>query len=470
MKSSLVKNLSANTIQLVLNQVFGFGIFYVLSAGLDKSSFGQLNLVLAILLVSFNILSFGIDQLIIKKVAAGENTTQMLSLYLLHVLFTGFIFYGILFAGQYFFQFSNYTYSLLLLIGAGKLMIFFSTPFKQVANGLERFRLLAFMSVGSNLVRCLGLAAIYLLHDLTLHNTVVIFIAGDVIELACCVLLFRATTNTGIKLKWNRTTYLDLLRESLPQTGVVLITSALARFDWIFIGFMTSAVKLAEYSFAYKIFEIATLPLLAIAPLLIPRFTRLFQQQDIKVNDLNLLIRAEMIIAALTALVLNIGWNPVIDTITSGKYGLVNETTIFLLSLCMPFLYLNNFLWTIFFAQGCLKAILYSFIISLLVNVVLDLLLIPFFANEGAAFAFLLSCVAQAVYYSRNNLVPGLNRTWKPLMVCALSALVSGALVKFIFATYWIALPVSILLYILSLLIAGQLKLSDRYTLRAILK
>jgi hypothetical protein len=35
-------------LQLAINQLAGLAIFYLLSTGLDKSSFGQLNLALAI--------------------------------------------------------------------------------------------------------------------------------------------------------------------------------------------------------------------------------------------------------------------------------------------------------------------------------------------------------------------------------------------------------------------------------------
>ena len=74
-------------------------------------------------------------------------------------------------------------------------------------------------------------------------------------ELLLCIYLFKRSTKIPLAVKWNATGYKQLLKESLPQTGVVLITSALARFDWIFIGFMVSAIKLAEYSFAYKKFS-----------------------------------------------------------------------------------------------------------------------------------------------------------------------------------------------------------------------
>ena len=469
MKSKLAHNLSVNTLQLVINQVFGLGIFYVLSTGLNKDSFGRINLVSALLLAVFNILSFGIDQLVVKKIAAGANAPAVLSLYVFHVIVTGIVFYGLLILTSVFFKQSHNLLGLLLLIGSGKLMLFFAMPFKQAANGLERFKLLAYMSVMSNLVRCCGLLVLALTHRLSIHNIVAVFITGDGLELVTCIFLFRRATNIRVNLKWNKAGYFTLLREALPQTGVVLITSALARFDWLFIGFMVSAVKLAEYSFAYKVFELSTLPLLAIAPLLIPRFTKMVQQKNIPVKELKLLLRGEIIIAVFAGLLLNMLWGSLIDLITKGKYGAVNSHTIFILSLCMPLLYLNNFLWTIYFAQGRLKMILTSFILTFSVNVAGDVLLIPYFKNEGAAIAFFASCVVQAIYYLKKNTVPGLTLLWQSLVVCTLCAAISGFTAKLIFPLSAYSIPLAILIFFISLFISRQLSIRDGKNIRRLL-
>ncbi|GAA3994099.1 oligosaccharide flippase family protein [Mucilaginibacter dorajii] len=462
MKKKLAYNLSANTLQLVINQLFGVLIFYVLSVGLDKNTFGQLNLALAILLSAFNILSFGIDQVVIKKVADGEDAKSVLSVYAFHVVLTGVLFYSILLLGGLILVSNDQVYTLVLLIGAGKLMIFLSTPLKQVTSGLERFKLLSYMLVTSNIVRGLSLVVLALLHVLSIQNIIWIFIGGDALELMVCVLLFRRYVSVPIMPRWNKIAYVELLKQSLPQVGVVLITSALARFDWLFIGLILSAVKLAEYSFAYKIFEISTLPLLAIAPILIPRFTRLFKNDGHKEVDIKLLVRFELIIAALTGLLLNICWNPVVDLVTHGKYGAVNTNVIFILSLCLPFLYLNNFLWTIFFVQNQLKMIFRSFVITFTVNVVGDIVLIPFFKNEGAAISFLAACLVQATFYISKNNLEALKGSMLTLFICTACALVSGFLTKFLFQNTWIAAISSVILYFAFLLITAQIKRSDR--------
>ncbi len=75
----------------------------------------------------------------------------------------------------------------------------------------------------------------------------------------------------------------------------------MSRFDWILIGIVISSSKLAEYSFAYKIFEVSTLPLLVIAPIMIPLFTRLYKLSE-NINNIFFFLEWQIIIASLIAL------------------------------------------------------------------------------------------------------------------------------------------------------------------------
>jgi O-antigen/teichoic acid export membrane protein len=469
MKRKLVNNLSANTLQLIINQLAGLIIFYILSTGLDKNNFGQINLALALMLAIFNILSFGIDQIAVRKLASGENPQTVLSLYIGHVLITGLVFYGLLFTGRFLFPFIN-AYNIILLIGAGKLMIYFSTPFKQSAIGMERFKLLAYLSVISNIARACSLFVLALLHSISLKNVIIVFISGDLLELAIGTLLFKRATRLPSTIKWNKSNYTALLKESLPQFGVVVITSALARFDWIFIGIVLSAIKLAEYSFAYKVFELSTLPLLAIAPLLIPWFTRIFKDGEPNIANLKLLARMEMIIAAFTVVLINSCWSPVMDKLTAGKYGAVNEHTIFILSLCIPLLYFTNFLWTISFAKGQLKMIFTAFAITLAVNVIGDIILIPIYKNEGAAIGYLAGYLAQTIYFLIKNDVKELNNILYPLLICTACACLSVFGAKLLFENVWVEVGSAVLFYVVGLFVTVQIRLGDGIKLRGVME
>ncbi len=464
MKGKLLKDLSANSLQMIINQLCGLVIFYVLSFFFSKNDFGEINWSLAILLTAFSILSLGIDQLVVKKIAEGISPQIMLSVYFLHVLLTGCLFYLALLLVH--FVFPGFNHQLLLFLGLGKLMVFFASPFKQLTNGLEKFRVLLYMSVCSNIVRSILLIVFAFWGSLSLSLVIIIFITGDTAEFILSLVLSKMVLKIPLTITVSKTSYFNLLKESLPQAGVVIFTSAIARFDWIFLGILASNIVLAEYSFAFKVFEVASLPLLVIAPILIPRFTRIFHSPSppdlaAKQRVLVILFRFEMVISSLVALVLNILWVPVIDYITQNKYGSVNRNTIFILSACMPFIYANNFLWTVNFAKGKFKMIFYIFLSTFLINVIFDVILIPGFGGEGAAAGYFLAVSTQFFLFSIKTNIDSFRKNNYAILICPLVAFVSGMLSNYFITNTVAALFVSIVFFFFLLIISRQIILRD---------
>jgi O-antigen/teichoic acid export membrane protein len=464
MKRKFLHDISANLLQVVINQLCGLVIFYILSACLTKNDFGEINWSLAVLLTSFGILSFGIDQIAIKRIASGNNARATLAAYNMHVVVSGLLMYAVLLGGKFIFKDFFQTHQFLLLIGVAKLMIFFSTPFKQLATGLQEFRALLYMAVCSNILRSISLLVLAFMHKLNIEIIIVVFIAGDVLELLLCLLITKYYLKFPLKQQWNTAHYTALIKESLPQLGVAVFSSAMARLDWIFLGLMASNIILANYSFAYKVFEVASLPLLIIAPLLMPRFTKIFQNgaavTDKKVNDLLALLRYEIIIACGVGLVLNILWVPVIDLITHNKYGAANKTTILILSLCMPFLYFTNFFWTISFVQGQLKRIFYASFICFVINLVSTIALIPFFNGEGAALAYLVSIIIQSVLFFKQAGFNKYNKTIGSMVLPVICAIAGGIFGNLICSNTWWVLLTSLFVYLVGLILTGQIKRS----------
>ena len=473
MRKKFIVDISANTLQSGVNQLCGLVIFYILSISLNKEQFGEFNWSLAVLLTSFGILACGIDQVALKKIASGNDSQTVVSTLIMHVLIAGAIFYACLLLSYFLVPTFHQQHNILLFLAIGKLMIFFSTPFKQLSTGLEKYRPLLFMSVCSNVVRAIILLCLTFFYNVSLTYIIITFVVGDCCELILCFLITKQVLKFPLIFYWSKKSYQRLFVESLPQLGVTVMGAIIARFDWIILGIFSTNIILANYSFAYKIFEMATLPLIVIAPLLITRFTKLFQSENTnltkeKTNDLLVLLKIEIIIASLTALVLNIMWVPVIDLISKGKYGEVNKHTILILSLCMPFLFLNNYLWSINFARGRLKMIFYVFLFTLIANLVGDLILIPMFDAEGAAFGYLLAIVVQSFLYLRQTTLNGLQQhSYKILLIPALAAVAAMLSIHF-FVNVWIALLTSTLLYFLMLILTKQFSSKDWSVLKRV--
>jgi O-antigen/teichoic acid export membrane protein len=467
MKKKFVRDISASTVQVLLNQLAGVVIFYITSRYLDKKNFGELNWSLAVLMTGFNILGFGIDQIIVKKVAAKNDAALLLRLYLGHVLFTGILFYLLLIICQQLFPLFFNTHNLLLMLAISQLFSFFSSPFKQLATGEERFRLLMYLSVTASIIKAVGLIVLLTVAVITPFGVIALFMAGSFIELLVCLYFYRSIAQKPLIGMW-KIEYFNLIRESLPQLGSVIFNSAVARFDWIFLGLLSTSVILAEYSFAYKVFELSSLPLIVLAPLLLPRFTRFFndkpdENQFSKTAELAVLLRMEMIIASLIVLILNIIWTPVIDFVTNNKYGAANAVNIFILTACMPFLYINNFMWTVNFAQGRLHRIFWIISTTFLINVIGDILLIPFLYGKGAAIAYFIAIVIQTVLYLQRTKTSFslFNKLWQSLLFAAGGALISGFAAFFLFRPTGLRLLCSLSIFVLILLAGKQIRRND---------
>jgi O-antigen/teichoic acid export membrane protein len=260
--------------------------------------------------------------------------------------------------------------------------------------------------------------------------------------------------------------YALLLKESLPQMGAAILMAGITRLDWIFLGLFSTAVITAEYSFAYRAYELSPFPLLIIAPVLLSRFSKYFAlnpQRSLleKKKELSLLIRAEMIVATFIPLVLNIIWSPVIDALTGNKYGQVNKWTFFILSLCIPFQYISNLIWSAHFAQHRLKLILKITMISFLIVLVGDSVFIPVYGALGAAIVYLTAMIVEYVNFMRHSEISRIKESWQSLLLCMMTAAGSGfAGIYFFSAPGWQA-GSAIALYFLLLLATRQLRIND---------
>jgi len=467
MGKKIAIDISASTFQILVNQFSGFVVFYILSKYLSKHVFGEINWSVAIFVIGFSILSFGIDQIVTKRIAAGDSPSTVLSLHLTHVLITSCLFFGIIIFSSFFFKNFFLHHYLLLWIGISQVFLFLSTPFKQLANGKELFRPLMIMSIISNIIRVSSLLVLAILQNITVNSVIVIFLISTAIEFLACIFIVHGYIKIPIFFTWNKQQYYSLIRDSLPQLGIVIFNAGILRFDWIILGLVASQTILAEYSFAYRIFEMSALPLLIIAPLLLPRFTRYFNElssdddKTRKLNDLLVFLRLSIVLSCLTSLVLNLVWADLIDSITDNKYGVANSNNILILSAALPFIYLNNFLWTIHFATGRLKRILFITIMTFFINVFGDALLIPFFSGEGAAMAILIAFIVQSVLYSQKAYIPGLRKIWQTILFCGLSAALSGWLAKYGFDRLEFSLSVALVSYTIILIVGKQIKSVD---------
>lgn len=471
MTRKLFRDISASALQVILNQAFGLVVFLLTSLYLAKDLYGELNWSVAFITFATTVLSLRLEQIVVKKAATETNSSAILTLFLLHVLVWGLAFYAALLIFSYCFPLFFSKHQLLLLIGVSQLLIFFASPFKQVANGKERFGELAVMSSVSNFIRSAGLLAVIVFDQLTIRWVLWIFIAGSFTEFMTGYLIVTRRMQTPLTTSVRFSDYTRLLKESLPQIGAAILMAGISRMDWILLGIFTTAGITAEYSFAYRLYELSPFPLLIIAPVLLSRLSRFFSDEKNssllpRKKEIGMLLRYEMVLATLIPLVLNILWSPVLDPLTGKKYGSVNQVTFLILSFAIPFQYLGNLLWSAEFARHNLKRIFGVTLVTFSIILAGDLLFIPKYAANGAALVYLTAVIVEYLNYMRLSELSRIPETWSSLLYCAGAAALSGFSATYISAEPHWRLAIALPLFFSLLVATKQLKSSDMMFIR----
>lgn len=402
-KKKLIKDISANTLQTAITQVFSLVIFYITSKYLSKDDFGEFNWSMALGSTVIALASLGLDVVFVKRVALGENVVVISGIHFFHTVIVGIVLTALVAGINALFPAFQQAHYLFLMVFVYLSLINISNSFRLCLMGLETYRHLAILALIANLFKFGLILALYTMQYFTIKNVIYVFIASSTLELLLGYFFVSRKLSSRVKPLLKVIEYKYFILESLPQLGVIFFDSALARVDWIMLGIIGTAEATAEYAFAYRIYESSKLPLLVIAPILLTRFSKMFnlkEEIDEKSKaDIQLFFRMELFVVMFIPMVLICVWSPLMDYFTNNKYGAVNELNYILLAGCVPLHCVINFLWSMGFAQGQLKAIMFITISVALLNLACNSVLIPLYGSLGASIAFLVSTIAQTLLY-----------------------------------------------------------------------
>lgn len=413
----MIKVLSSG-MQAVAVQVLGSLFFYLISVYISKNDFGIISWMNAICLLLTTFLGFGLEQVVVRRIAASTRSDWAAIAFFAHSV-AGFVLTLLLLL-----LLKNVTgaYHYLPWFFAAQGLVYIGTPLKQFLNAKERFTPYGIIALISNLGKIIAVCVLLRDGNLYLRSIIMVMIAGGLFELIC--LLVYVIGKTSYSFRFAFKTYAKLLKEASAQYVSVIFDISLSRLDWILLGVLTTNVVLADYSFAYRAFELSRLPMLIIGPLILPRLARLMasgnQLSPTSSQQINSFATVEMFFSTMIPLALNVLWAPVIGLLTKGKYGDTNAMQFLLLSACMPLQLFINLLWSVSFSSKKYKQVTTITMVCAVLNMALNLVLIPRLSGLGAAIAFLLTTIVQAALYY--NLVgkTTLKVSIKPVLWCML--------------------------------------------------
>jgi hypothetical protein len=128
--------------------------------------------------------------------------------------------------------------------------------------------------------------------------------------------------------------------------------------------------------------------------------------------------------------------------------------------------YMINLFWTIHFSLKHLALIFRITAVTCSIIIIGDLLLIPWLNAKGAAIIYLLATGVECLIYLRVSAFADFRNTVLPMIVCTAIALISGLVVNQFVSLVFARLSLSLLLYLVLLILTGQLRREDLLMLK----
>lgn len=461
MKNSLFSKLFSSGLQAVAVQVLG-GIFFILiSLYLPKADSGSIAWANTVALILVMVLSFGLDQIVTRRIASSSRSDWAAPAYLFHAAILSLITFCILILSVWLWG-NNMMYGMRLApwMFLVQSLIFTAGPLKFFLNAKQRFTPYAIIAVVSNVIK-LG-AGIVLLstEQLSVTTALVTLVSCAAIELLALLSYVIITKQFSFTFKW--IAYVKLLREALPQYISVLFDSSLARADLFLLGLISTDIITSEYNLAYRAYEISKLPLTVIGPILLARYARLLATGNSldthTFNNTENLYKLESYFSMLIPLVLNILWAPVLDNLFDKKFGTVNAPEFMILSICIPLHFIINLLWTLAFSARKYRQVSTIVGVSAIINIILNLALIPFFDGLGAAVAFLITTVFQLLGYYKLTAKHLATFSLMPFLAFAAMGTTSYFVTTYIALNIWLQVALAIFIYTAMAFLTRQLR------------
>lgn len=388
------KQVVRNSMFGIASQAIGGGLFFLVTLlvarHLSPERFGAFSFVFAFVTVFHMLADFGLSNILIREMSRHrQKIPEILGAVIPLVTLLALAGYGIIALSAQFLHISPEAEQAVYIMGATVLVTFHAAVYGSVCRAYEE---MGFNAAGLIAQRAflLVLIILALYFDTGLPGIALCYLGERLFQWLFFYILVRVRY-TRYRWRLDTTYWRYLMREGLPVgAGMVL-----RRISWYIDTFMLMALSTASsvglFSAAYRVIQMVNVIPFTLSLPLFPVLSRLAVESHEKV--FSLYNRAQKIFVLLG---LPIGlWivllGPQLIVLLFGEGYSAAGTTLRIMGLVGVLLFMNSLFVYLFSALGKQKFYMTSIAISLTVNLVLDLLLIPLMDIEGAALATLCS-------------------------------------------------------------------------------
>jgi O-antigen/teichoic acid export membrane protein len=368
-----------------VTMAFALAILTLLSRYLGPYEFGQYQLVIAFLLL-VNVSDLGVATIAIRHLSTGRRDESEIMgnvLAVRSVLALATTIIAIVIAAVW--QHSSETTRAIAVASMSFPLMLLSGSYGSIFAARLKMQYAVLGNVAQSFVS-LGLMGLVAWTGGGLVRMLVAYDAGFLANSLVC--LFFARRFVRICLRFDAAYIREILVEALPLGLAVILIAVYSRIDTLMLRAFRDSESVGYYTFAYRAVDLAApLSLMfigSIFPLLSNHhaaeergeFKRLYQRSQDILTLLGMSMLTLMILFA----------RPLVDLVGGAKYA-QSVTSLRILSMAFGLIWLSNLVDHSLIAAGRQDVLLKNAALGLVVNVSVNLALIPTYGKEGAAAA-----------------------------------------------------------------------------------
>ena len=368
--------------------IFGIDAQVQNVVGLDH--YGLYFSLLSLSLILNILMDLGINNYVIKTVAKNqeEAKSQISSILLLRLLLF-LVYIGILFTSAFLLGYDSMAMKLLFFMGLNQLFIVFIAYFRGFFSGLQYYKLDSLFSVFDRIILILTAGSVLFFstgYEMTIPLYIGLQTFGYFITCVFAFIFFKRLVGR-IHWKIDLTHFKSVLQKSLPFALLIILMSIYTRIDGILLHELgaNGNMETGIYAKGFRLLDALYMFGMIFAGLLFPMFSNVLHESTEKVREL-VLISANFLMSGVIVVVFLFIFHS--ESILQFIYTSNEESVIPFSWLMLSFIGIAmNFVFgTLLTANGNLKKLNIISVIGVVINILLNIILIPKYGASGAGF------------------------------------------------------------------------------------
>lgn len=416
MQRKFLRNLALLLVlNLLIKPFWIFGIDRTVQNTVGAEEYGFYFAVFNFSFLFYILLDFGITTFNNKNIAQNNHLLRKhLSNIIVIKLLLFFVYIVFTFAGAFFISYSKEQLAILAFLGLNQFLISFILYLRSNLGGLHLFKTDSIISVLDRSLMII-ICAILLWGNIIENFKIQYFVYAQTASfsltaLITLVIVFRKAQSRFLKLNWSFPFFMMIIRQSFPFAILVLLMTFYNRIDSVMLERMLGddgAWYSGIYASAYRLLDASNMIAYLFAVLLLPIFARMLKNKE-SIEELIKLSYTLIITPAIVIAVASFKYSEEImrllysihegESLMMFEYRMAHSSKVFgllMFSFCaISTMYIFSTLLT---ANNNLRFLNIIALAGVVVNIVLNLFLIPEFKAYGSAIATVVTQLSIAV-------------------------------------------------------------------------